>query len=66
MQYTGIIRLRDEVSQVKGAHTALKSVGGLTCAGMSTLPKVCPARRRMHLDVRLDVCLGGVLRPLGR
>ena len=62
MQYTGVIRLRDEVSQVKGAHTALRSVGGLTCAGMSTLPRACPERKAIHLGTRLGVCLGGVLR----
>ena len=62
MQYTGTICPRDEVSQIKGAHTALRSVGGLTCAGMFTLPRACLERRRTHLGVRL----GGVLRPLGR
>ena len=51
--------LCDEVSQVKGAHNALRGVGGLTCAGMSTFPRACPERRRMHLSVRLGVCLGG-------
>ena len=66
MQHTGVIRLSDEVSQVKGAHTALRSVGGLTCAGMSTLPRDCPERKRINLGARLDACLGGVLRPLGR